>query len=56
VQDGDALAAHVLRDVAPGHLALLVVAAADAEGVPLALVGEARVGGGGADLQHPFLA
>jgi hypothetical protein len=56
VQDRHPLPAHVLRDVAPGDLALLVVAPADAEGVPLALVGEARVRGGGADLQHALLA
>ena len=55
MQDGDALAAEILRHVGAGHLALLVVPAANSEGVPAAVVGIGRVGRGGADLQHAFL-
>src|ERR671912_62117 len=52
VEDRHLFAAELARDVGAGDLALLVVTAAGAEGVPAALVGEARVGGGGAGLEQ----
>src|SRR5215204_6264734 len=47
VDDGDLLALEALGEIAAGDLALLVVAAAGAEGVPLSALGQARVRRGG---------
>ena len=55
VDDRDALALEALRDDRAGERALLVVAAADAEHVPHAALGDLRIGGGRRDHQHAVL-
>ena len=52
VDDGDVLVLEILRQIAGGKAALLIVAAAGAECVPHAAVGEERIGRGRRDLQH----
>ena len=51
MQDRDLLVLELSRQRAAGHLALLVVAAAGAKGVPPALVGELGIGRGRSDLE-----
>ena len=52
MKDGDLLALHVVGDVLGRNGALLVVAAAGAEHVPLASFGQLRIGGRRGDHQH----
>ena len=55
VQDRDLLALEVFGQIVAGDLALIVVAAADAERVPASFIGVFRIGRGGGDLQDAFL-
>src|SRR4029077_21212570 len=51
VDEGDLLAFEVGEDIAAGDLALLIVAAAGAENVPHAALGDGRIGRGRRDLE-----